>query len=51
MIDVKGVQFGMTSLLVHTTTRSVSLVFAQYLEVWGFRHVNGKYKNLSKESK
>jgi hypothetical protein len=51
MIDVKRVQFGMTSLIVHTTARSVSLVFTQDLEVWGVRHVNRKYKNLSRESK
>jgi hypothetical protein len=51
MIDVNGIQFGITSLLVHTTARSVSLVFTHDLEVWGVRHVNGKYKNLSKECK
>jgi len=51
MIDVKRIQFGITSLLVHTTAGSVSLVFIQDLEVWGVRHVIGKYKNPSKESK
>jgi len=45
MIDVNRVQFGVISLLVHSTARSVSLVFTQDLEVWGVRHVNGKYKN------
>jgi hypothetical protein len=51
MIDVNVVHFGISSLLVYTTPGLVSLVFTQDLEVWGVRHVNGKYKNLSKESK
>jgi hypothetical protein len=51
MIDVNGVQFGITILIVYTTARSVSLVITQNLLVLDVRCVNGKYENLSEASK